>query len=567
MQSLKRWLIAAGAVVLLIALCACGSKTDPITSRKAPPSLTVSCGKDSIGASRGTYSWTWGSSKSKQSVTADGPGPLELFKRNELKMLQLSDNCTVKLDFETEPTEISVEYWPAENAETMNYEGAKELAVSGSSFTAPSDGIYLYSIRAVWKDADGNGGDGYYMFYTHPPVKTAAAKTTDLMKGVKASVRQENPDALAKGGPTAAEFAVRLFKACGKDGKNTLVSPLSVLSALAMTVNGAEGQTLAEMESVLGMSRDELNSFFLSYAKCLPSGKGYKLSLANSIWFKTTDEFSPSKDFLQFNADYYKAEIYEAPFNDTTLKDINSWVSEKTDKMIPSILKDIPEDAVMYLINALAFDAEWETVYKDIQVREGEFTCGDGTKKTVDFMYGGEHKYLELPGATGFIKYYKEGKYAFAALLPSEGTDLADFIASLSGSELYKALSEPHNATVLTSIPKFEFEYETELSSVLKAMGMADAFDREHADLTGIGTVAPGDRLFINRVLHKTYIAVDEKGTKAGAATAVEVQNATAAPPIDIKEVYLDRPFVYMLIDCETDLPFFIGAMDSIESK
>ncbi|MBQ1520704.1 MAG: serpin family protein, partial [Clostridia bacterium] len=368
------------------------------------------------------------------------------------------------------------------------------------------------------------------------------------MEGISSKLTS-SPAAPSKDGAVrAADFGLRLFKECA-DGvnENVLISPLSVLSALSMTANGAKGETLAQMERTLGMSRDELNEFYRNYAALLPSGDKYKLDQANSIWFKSDAGFAVNGDFLQTNADYFGAEIYKAAFDEGTLKDINNWVKDKTDGMIPAILDEIPAEVKMYLINALAFDAKWEAPYYKEAVRPGEFTLEDGTKRSAEFMYSGEDEYLKGEGFTGFKKYYKDRKYAFAALLPDEGTTLGELIASLDATELMRALSEPEYCEVDAAIPKFESSYSDELSEALNAMGMTDVFDPSAADFGALGSSADGN-IFISRVLHKTYISVDEKGTKAAAVTAVEMP--TECEPAEIRTVHLDRPFVYMLIDC-----------------
>ena len=360
------------------------------------------------------------------------------------------------------------------------------------------------------------------------------------------------------------DFAIHLFKESMEDEENTLISPLSVLVALSMTANGADNETLSQMESVLGMPIDQLNTWISTYMANLPEEEKYKLSLANSIWFTDDERFTVNQDFLQTNADYYDADIYRAPFDDDTCKDINKWVKDNTDGMIKNILDQIPQEAVMYLINALAFDAEWQDIYFENQVREGEFTTENGEKRNVDMMYSEENKYLEDKHATGFIKYYKDRKYAFAALLPKEGTTVSEYIVSLDGEHLNELLTNAKSAFVNTSIPKFETEYDVEMSAVLSGMGMPDAFSGATADFSKLGHSTAGN-IFINRVLHKTFISVDERGTKAGAATVVEMNDECALIIEDPKQVFLDRPFVYMLIDCETNLPFFIGTMMDVE--
>lgn len=385
----------------------------------------------------------------------------------------------------------------------------------------------------------------------------------DLMEGITPNSVTALDD-LSGNCADVTDFAIRLFKQTNESGKNTLISPLSVLCALAMTANGAEGETRAQMEATLGMSVEELNLYLYSYINSLPQGEKYKLSVANSIWFKDDDRFTVNQSFLQTNADYYGAEIYKTPFDKQTLKDINNWVKNETDDMIPEIIKEIPDEAIMYLINALAFEAEWTEIYEKDQVHDRTFTKEDGTKQDVELMYSTEGKYLEDENATGFIKYYKERKYAFVALLPNEGVTVSEYLNSLDGESLAAMLANAESRTVETAIPKFETEYKVEMNDILEAMGMPKAFDDQHAEFGEIGEWSEGP-IYIGKVLHKTYIQVGEKGTKAGAVTAIQMDGATSADPIEIKQVYLDRPFVYMLIDCETNIPFFIGTLMDVE--
>ncbi len=391
---------------------------------------------------------------------------------------------------------------------------------------------------------------------------TMQVQAKDLMEGIMPNTVNASDD-LRTQNATVTDFAIRLFKASEENGKNTLISPLSVLCALAMTANGAKDETLQQMESVLGMTTEQMNLYLYSYMQNLPQGDKYKLNLANSIWFAEDEHFTVNKDFLQTNADYYKADVYKAPFDNQTCKDINSWVSEKTDKMIPEILDSIPADAVMYLVNALAFDAEWSEPYERNQIIDDVFTQADGTRQDATFMHSTEGVYLEDEKATGFMRYYKGDHYAFVAMLPNEGVSVSEYIASLNGESLNALLTKPQYTTVNSAIPKFETAYDVEMSKILQTMGMPNAFDPNKAAFEKLGTSTAGN-IYINRVLHKTFISVGEKGTKAGAATIVEIwENADESP--DPKEVYLDRPFVYMLVDCKNHIPFFIGTMTDIE--
>lgn len=362
------------------------------------------------------------------------------------------------------------------------------------------------------------------------------------------------------------DFSVDLFQTVVKqEGKssNVLVSPLSVMMALGMTANGAAGETKTQMEEVLGK---HLNVYLSGCRLNLPNSEKCKLHLANGIWFKDNEAMNVKESFLQVNEEYYDAEIHKAPFNDATLNEINQWVKEHTDGMIENILDRISKDAVMYLVNALGFQAEWSTTYSEHQVMEGTFTKEDGTEQKADMMYSSESVYLEDALATGFMKYYSGKECAFVALLPKEGVTVAEYVESLTGEHLAELLNNPSRETVQTAVPKFETEYSVIMNEVLAQMGMIDAFHPIDADFSAMAEIPDDWNLYISRVLHKTFISLDEKGTKAGAATVVEMMKFTSAFPVEPpKQVYLDRPFVYLLINCESNEPFFMGTMMDVE--
>jgi serine protease inhibitor len=358
-----------------------------------------------------------------------------------------------------------------------------------------------------------------------------------------------------------ADFSLELFKKSINNKKNSLVSPISVMFALGMTANGADGETLTQMEEVLGkdISLNDLNEYLYSYAKSLPNEEKSKLEIANSIWFRDDENhLTIEEDFLQKNADYYNSEIYKVPFSDQTLMDINNWVKKNTDGMIGEILDEIRDDAVMYLINAIVFDAEWENVYNKDDIYQDEFTSIDGVKQMTDFMRSEESLFLDDGSATGFIKPYSGGKYSFAALLPNEGVAIEEYILNLSGKDLLNTINNAEAAAVNATIPKFSYEFEVKLNDVLIDMGISDGFHPQRANFKRMGTSSMGN-IFIGEVLHKTFISLDELGTKAGAVTKVEMKAESAAA--NLKIVNLDRPFVYAIIDNSTQLPVFIGTV------
>ena len=391
-------------------------------------------------------------------------------------------------------------------------------------------------------------------------------QAADLMEGVKANTvpGKAADDAFAQ---SQMRLAVDLFQSSVLESKdeNVLISPLSIQLALAMTANGADVNTKAEMEALLGgeISLEDLNEYLYSYVNNLPSAEKYKLQIANSIWFRDDEgRLQVEKGFLQKNADYYGAQAYKAVFDDQTLKDINNWVKDHTDGMIDSILDQIDEDAVMYLINALVFDAEWQHVYDKSDVYKGKFTNIGGTEKQVDMMHSEETVYLQDENAIGFMKPYSGSKYNFAVLLPNEGVDIYEYIAGLTGESLMETLSTPQLGMVMATLPKFSYEYELTMNDVLKELGMPSAFSGDTADFSKMAHSSRGN-IYIGDVLHKTFISVDELGTKAGAVTKVQMNDESA--PMSEWVVTLNRPFVYMIIDNKTNLPVFIGTVMDVQ--
>lgn len=385
-------------------------------------------------------------------------------------------------------------------------------------------------------------------------VKSGAVR--DLTEGIsKNESASKAPDDEFKA--AASSFAAELFKDNYSKGKTTLVSPLSVLTALALVQNGAQGNTLAQLEQALGgLDRDTLNAYMRAYCDFLTESD--ELKIANSVWTDSSAE--AKRAFLQKAVDSYSAQIFSAPLSSKkTVSSINSWVKKNTDGMIPKIIENADRDAVMMLINAVAFEAKWETPYTNDDIEKLEFNSYSGKSKKTEFMCSTESVYLSDSDAVGFMKPYKNGRFAFAALLPDENTGIDDYVASLSGDKLMKIFSSAKRGNeVNVKMPKFRAEYSTQLIDTLKKMGVKDAFDNKTADFSSL---VENRDAYIATVVHKTFIEVDEKGTRAAASTLVGADTMSLMEPYS---VCLNRPFVYMIVDTETNLPLFIGVQTEI---
>lgn len=383
---------------------------------------------------------------------------------------------------------------------------------------------------------------------TFPQAKISAEA---LVSGEKQTGSDKlDDDTIQEGTLAIDDFTVRLLQQSISD-KNILLSPLSTLCSLTMAMNGGKGETLSQMEEFLG-DRDLLNSFLSTVSDLCTDDQ---LHLANSVWFRDTEELAVEKDFLTKAERFYGASVYKAPFDDTTLEDINHWASNKTNGMVQDILGQIDSLTMMYLINAVSFDAKWEEKYEKKQIKSETFLTEDGIERTVRMMYSEEENYLDGENAQGFLKYYAGKRYGFAALVPTNGMSMSDFIASLDGKALYKILNSQFSTTLEVSLPKFTAEYEANLQKSLQQLGMTDAFAEGIADFTGIATYHH-QSLRMGPVLHKTYLELDEQGTKAAASTAAEMR--TSCEPMQIS---LNRPFLYMIIDTYYKVPVFIGTM------
>lgn len=185
--------------------------------------------------------------------------------------------------------------------------------------------------------------------------------------------------------------------------------------------------------------------------------------MSDSVWVKTADDvFVPDENFLDTVKTAYDAEVFGAPFDETTCRDINRLVEQETDGMITEILDQIPELAVMYLVNAVAFDAEWETPYDESQIQDATFYAEDGSGQEVSMMYDTTYRYLTMEHAEGFCRAYKEG-YDFVALLPEEGLSLSEWLEELDGETFHETIRQENDTMIETGLPQFTGETDLEL--------------------------------------------------------------------------------------------------------
>ncbi len=330
----------------------------------------------------------------------------------------------------------------------------------------------------------------------------------------------------------SVDFPLELLRKCYSEGENIIVSPLCASASMAAAGLGASGDTRTQLENVL-CSGGDLNL----YASFLGSAMSDS-DCVLSVWVSDDGRFTLDGSYADSVKDNFSAKVFSADFG-TALDSMNGWVQSATDGRIESIIDDIPPEAVMYILSALAFDGEWTVPYSSEKVTEGEFTGSDGTVYTASFMNSVENVYLESDNCTGFAKPYSDGSY-FVALLPDEGVSVSAMLASLDSKAFGQIMSGAQQKSVTAILPKFEAESRLSLVNAMISMGAEDAFSKEKADFSAMGS----DALYITDFLLNCTLSVDESGTTAGAASGIEV-SLKGMPSVS---VVLNRPFAYFIV-------------------
>jgi serine protease inhibitor len=360
------------------------------------------------------------------------------------------------------------------------------------------------------------------------------------------------------------EFGFELFRkiyASETEYENIMVSPFSVSLALAMTYNGAGGETKKAMEETLklyGLSPEEINTSYQTLVKALKSlDKKVILEIANAIFYR--DDFHVESEFISTNKNYYDAEVSALDFGSpNALKTINGWVANKTNDKIDKILDNISNDHIMFLINAIYFKGIWQSEFEKNNTVEKDFYLENGSILKTDFMqqensvlYSSNEIFqaVQLP--------YGQGNYTMYVFLPQTGKSLQDITENLDKANWGNWDENFVETNVDIELPKFKFEYELTMNQVLTDMGMGIAFTRGVADFTGINR---GGGLNIDYVKHKSFIEVNEEGTEAAAVTVVAIELTSVGGNTKVP-FYVNRPFLFAITEKSTGAVLFMGTV------
>jgi serpin B len=352
---------------------------------------------------------------------------------------------------------------------------------------------------------------------------------------------------------------IKKISAAQAEEKNLMVSPLSVSLALGMVYNGADGTTKTQMEAMLhksGLSADDINQSYKNLVSALAShDPKVDLSISNAIFYR--NDFTVKQPFITTNQTYYDANVSALDFSNQTqtLKTVNGWVNEKTHGKIPTIINQVNDQDVMYLLNAVYFNGQWKYRFNSSDTDERVFFLSNGTsikvptmmvEKTFNYINTDQFELLEMP--------YGSGKFSMLIFLPSGNHSPNDVIAQLSPANLSTWISNMSVWNKKVFMPKLEFSYSKSLIETLSSLGMIDAFKPGIANFSGIANA----ELFISDVMHKTYLKVDERGTEAAAVTGVTF-GVTSVGPTDPDIFAVDHPFVFAIREADTNAILFIG--------
>lgn len=382
---------------------------------------------------------------------------------------------------------------------------------------------------------------------------------SQLARDTSPNVPQEDLKKLVDGN---SAFALDLYQVIRDQENNLFFSPYSISLALAMTYAGARGETAQQMVDALQFSlpQERLHPAFNAIDLTLMGyggGDNFTLRIANAIWGLTGTRFED--EFLDTLSLNYGAGMRRLDFDSNpegARLRINEWVSEQTNDKIRDLLppQSIKPLTVLVLTNAIYFNAAWEYAFPVEGTSDGEFTLLEGSKVTVPMMAWPRHvsvRYAEGDGYKAVELPYKGASVSMLILLP-ELNRFEEFDSALSATRVEEILNGLEEREVLVRMPRFRYECPLSLANILAEMGMPIAFTPT-ADFSGITT---DYQIWIDKVLHKAFISVDEKGTEAAAATAVTMVMGIPPSPV---EITIDSPFIFLIRDDATGTILFMG--------
>lgn len=395
-----------------------------------------------------------------------------------------------------------------------------------------------------------------------PPVPTRSAQE---QRRPLTGEQQQDAKEVAQGNN---QFALDLFAQLRRQPGNMFFSPYSISSALAMALAGARGETANQMQDVTYLKLESARlhpAFYALQSGLISQQQGLELHIANRLWGQQGSNFVP--EFLRITRDDYGAELGQVDFigkTEAARQTINAWVQGETRDRIKDLLPQgvLDQDSRLVLTNAIYFNGEWKSKFNPNSTHTAAFHLSANKQIETKFMNHDTHlRYGEAEGLKVLELPYKGDRQSMWVLLPSEIEGLDALEAQLTNDQLTSWLESAQPKQVIVQLPKFTLSSEFRLADTLKALGMTDAFDPNAADFSGLNA---DERLYVTAVIHKAFVAVNEKGTEAAAATglALGAASAVADPP---KIFNANHPFLYLIRDNATGSILFLGRLANPE--
>jgi serpin B len=358
-------------------------------------------------------------------------------------------------------------------------------------------------------------------------------------------------------------FAFKLFRelARANDSSNVFCSPFSVMLCLMMVWEGATGETREAMAKVLEIVEDpEGCQRFLKAALAI-SSPGLELAIANSLW--CDEQARMLAAFLTLAREKYAAEVVSLPFQSPeTVPRINAWVADKTRGKIDEIIDFLTPLQLLVAINAIYFKGLWKAPFEKSLTREERFfTPGNHSIKVPLMRRSGYYPYHEESTFQAVRLPYQGDRVGMYMFLPSKGTGLPGFLRALTSAQWGRWMWTFTETEGMVGLPRFKFEQFIELGPILANIGMSEAFDPERAQFDGIALPPPP--IYIDRVIHRAVVDVNEEGTEAAAVTAITFCSAPMARSEPRRfQMILDRPFFFVIRDDHSNMILFMGALN-----
>lgn len=357
------------------------------------------------------------------------------------------------------------------------------------------------------------------------------------------------------------EFSMNMLTLIGQNEtkkENICFSPLSASMALGILMNGADGNTLSQMQKTLGfegVEQDDINAYYKNLLLTLPYLDTTTIvNIANALWLKEIFPFN--QDYKQITEQVFDATIDNVDdfTKQATLDMINQWGSDKTNGLINEILtRDmVSPSTVMIFANALYFKGIWESVFDKKLTQAGEFTTLSGQKVKTEMMRMNDDLLYTMSNDAQLVELnYKDGKYCMDILLPAEGTDLSDFLETLTLNKWESYIKSLYSTQVHIELPKFKFNYNRELTDDLKKAGIIDVFN-PNANLSRLSNMDT----YLSFVKQYCYIAVDEESTEAAAVTVGGVRTTSVGGNAAF---IANHPFIFVIREKQYGTILFTG--------